>query len=132
MSTPRPPDRSPAAPGHDHAGQRFGHITGHPARTGAQPGTHLVHDDETGITYAFGYADIVTKGSAASAPASGSGSSPTRPAPGTRPMSSAWTCPTSPSCTRDPQPPASPERLLFLRHSGANHPDWLQAADRGR
>ena len=30
--------------------------------TAAQPGTHLVRDDETGITYAFGYADIVTEG----------------------------------------------------------------------
>jgi hypothetical protein len=62
MNSPRPPDRSPAAPGRDHAGQRFGHITDHPARTGTQPGTHLVHDDKTGITYAFGYADIVTEG----------------------------------------------------------------------
>lgn len=62
MNNPRPPDRSPAAPGRDHAGQRFGHITGHPARTAAQPGTHLVRDDKTGITYAFGYADIVTEG----------------------------------------------------------------------
>jgi hypothetical protein len=62
MNSPRPPDRSPAAPGRDRAGQRFGHVTGDPARTAAEPGTHVVLDDETGITYTFGYADIVTEG----------------------------------------------------------------------
>jgi hypothetical protein len=54
------------APGHDaRRGQRFGHVTGHPpsaAGPGAHPGTYLVRDDETGITYSFGYTDIVTEG----------------------------------------------------------------------
>lgn len=69
MSTPRAPDAThAAAPGRDRrAGQRFGHVTGRPppaARpsTGTQPGTHLVRDDDTGITYTFSYTDIVTEG----------------------------------------------------------------------
>jgi hypothetical protein len=46
-------------------GQRFGHVTGRRASAG-RPGGHedsyLVRDDETGVTYSFGYADIVTEG----------------------------------------------------------------------
>jgi hypothetical protein len=64
----------PGAPGHDPAGQRggdtrggqrFGHVTGRrpdAAGPGAHPGTYLVRDDETGITYTFGYTEIVTEG----------------------------------------------------------------------
>lgn len=64
MTTPRHPDHSPAARGRDYrSGQRFGHVTDRPpAVTGTQPGTHLVRDDESGITYTFSYADIVTEG----------------------------------------------------------------------
>ena len=63
MNNPRAPDRSPAA-ARAVTAQASGSATSPAtrARTGAQPGTHLVRDDETGITYAFGYADIVTEG----------------------------------------------------------------------
>lgn len=64
MTTPG--DHPGRAPGRDaRTSQRFGHITGHApsaAGPGAHPGTYLVRDDETGITYSFGYADIVTEG----------------------------------------------------------------------
>ena len=45
-------------------GQRFGHVTGHRPATesGSEPDAYLVRDDETGITYWFGYTDIVTEG----------------------------------------------------------------------
>jgi hypothetical protein len=46
-------------------GQRFGHVTGHQDITG-EPGdrqrSYLVQDEETGLSYSFGYADIVTEG----------------------------------------------------------------------
>ena len=44
--------------------QRFGHVTGRrPAADGpGDAGTYLVRDDETGLTYSFGSADIVTEG----------------------------------------------------------------------
>jgi len=54
------------APGHDpRGGQRFGHVTGRRSSAsgqGVQPGTYLVRDDSTGITYSFDYTDIVTEG----------------------------------------------------------------------
>ena len=69
MTTPPSPGASPgAAPGPGRrGGQRFGHITGRPPsaagdNAGAHPGTYLVRDDETGITYTFSYTDIVTEG----------------------------------------------------------------------
>ena len=67
MDTPdMPRDRSVTRPGYDPpGGQRFGHVTGHrPSATGhgAQPGTYLVRDDDSAITYSFGYTDIVTEG----------------------------------------------------------------------
>ena len=67
MGTPdMPRDSSFTRPAHDfHGGQRFGHVTGHrPSATGhgAQTGTYLVRDDDSGITYSFGYTDIVTEG----------------------------------------------------------------------
>jgi hypothetical protein len=59
-------DSSCTRPGYDSlGGQRFGHVTGHrPSATGhgAQPGTYLVRDDDSGTTYSFGYTDIVTEG----------------------------------------------------------------------
>ncbi len=46
--------------------QRFGHVaTGRdPSPSGRETyaGDYLVEDEETGITYTFGYADIVTEG----------------------------------------------------------------------
>lgn len=69
MSIPRAPDDGPAtAPGSDRrGGQRFGHVTGRPPSAagpaaGDHPGTYLVRDDSTGITYSFSYTDIVTEG----------------------------------------------------------------------
>ena len=67
MGTPdMPQDSSLTQPGYDSpGGQRFGHVTGHrPSATGhgAQPGTYLVRDDDSAITYSFGYTDIVTEG----------------------------------------------------------------------
>ena len=54
-----------AAGGGTRRGQRFGHVTGRPP-SAAEPvcdaGSHLVRDGETGITYSFSYADIVTEG----------------------------------------------------------------------
>jgi len=54
-----------SAPGSDAgAGQRFGHVTSRLSAGG--PGGHQdsyqVRDDETGTTYSFSYADIVTEG----------------------------------------------------------------------
>jgi hypothetical protein len=45
-------------------GQHIGRIAGRPsaARPGAHPGTCLVCDDHTGITYSSRYADLVTEG----------------------------------------------------------------------
>jgi hypothetical protein len=62
-----PPQEKPAtAPGGAvRMVQRFGYVTGrHPSatRAGHHPATYLVRDDETGLTYSFGYADIVTEG----------------------------------------------------------------------
>ena len=51
-----------ASPAH---GQRFGRITDrHPSGSGpsGRQGTYFVRDDETGATYSFNYADIVTEG----------------------------------------------------------------------
>ena len=65
MGTPAmSPDSSRTHRAMTLGGQRFGHVTGHRLgdRTGAQPGTYLVRDDDTGITYSFGYTDIVTEG----------------------------------------------------------------------
>jgi len=67
MSIPGAPKDNPVrAAGRDtRGGQRFGRVTGrHPSAggPGAHPGTYLVRDDETGNTYSFGYADIVTEG----------------------------------------------------------------------
>jgi hypothetical protein len=47
------------------SGQRFGRITDrHPSGSGpgGRLGTYFVTDDETGTTYSFDYADIVTEG----------------------------------------------------------------------
>ena len=46
-------------------GQRFGRITDRqPSGSGpdGRQGTYYVRDDETGMTYSFSYADIVTEG----------------------------------------------------------------------
>jgi len=46
-------------------GQRFGRITDRRASgsgPGQRQGTYYVRDDETGMTYSFSYADIVTEG----------------------------------------------------------------------
>jgi hypothetical protein len=65
MTAPGTSARPPQGPGAGpRGGQRFGHVVGHhPARsaTGAES-AFLVRDDGTGITYSFGYADIVTEG----------------------------------------------------------------------
>jgi hypothetical protein len=47
------------------AGQRFGRITDRKpsgSGPGGRLGTYFVHDDETGTTCSFDYADIVTEG----------------------------------------------------------------------
>jgi hypothetical protein len=67
MTPPATPTSGPAprSAGRVGAGQRFGHVCGrhHPAgEPTADPGTYLARDDETGITYWFGYTDIVTEG----------------------------------------------------------------------
>ena len=67
MTTPATPTGGPAprSAGRAGTGQRFGHVCGrrHPAgEPTADPGTYLVRDDGTGITYWFGYTDIVTEG----------------------------------------------------------------------
>ena len=46
-------------------GQHFGQVTGRRPRANGHSGhqdTYLVRDEQTGITYSFGYADIVTEG----------------------------------------------------------------------
>jgi hypothetical protein len=46
-------------------GQRFGQVTGCRSRANGHSGhqdTYLVRDEQTGVTYSFGYADIVTEG----------------------------------------------------------------------
>ncbi len=46
-------------------GQRFGRVTDRQpsgSGPGGQQGTYFIRDDETGITYSFSYADIVTEG----------------------------------------------------------------------
>jgi len=67
MNTHGTPEHGPVkAAGRDtRGGQRFGHVTAcQPATSG--PGgherTYLVRDEETGVAYSFGYADIVTEG----------------------------------------------------------------------
>jgi hypothetical protein len=49
-----------------HTGQRFGHVTGRAAPSrppgSSAPGSLLLRDDETGLTYSFGPDDIVTEG----------------------------------------------------------------------
>jgi len=62
-ASPRTPHQNPV--GDAGRGQRFGHVTSRRPSAGG-PGGHedsyLVRDDETGVTYSFGYADIVTEG----------------------------------------------------------------------
>lgn len=62
-ATPGPPQRTLAGtPGLDpHAGQHFGCVT-QPGPASTSPGTYLVRDDDTSVTYSFTYADIVTEG----------------------------------------------------------------------
>jgi hypothetical protein len=66
MTAPGTPGDGPArAAGRDsRGGQRFGHVMDRQgtAGPGGQPGTYRVRDEETGVAYAFGYADIVTEG----------------------------------------------------------------------
>jgi hypothetical protein len=67
MSTPGAPlDGHVKVPGGTAIGmgQRFGRADRHPSPRGAggDAGIYLVRDDETGITYSFSYADIVTEG----------------------------------------------------------------------
>lgn len=67
MITPRdmPPRRAPADQAAGVGGQRFGRITDRkPSGSGPDGrfGTYFVRDDETGTTYSFSYADIVTEG----------------------------------------------------------------------
>jgi hypothetical protein len=66
MSTPSTPRSNPArgAARTAREGQRFGHISGRPPADGpgAHPDAYLVRDDKTGLTYWFGYTDIVTEG----------------------------------------------------------------------
>jgi hypothetical protein len=67
MANPASPADGPAAgPGRTASGgQRFGRISGrrHPGgEPTTDPGAYRVRDDETGITYWFGYTDIVTEG----------------------------------------------------------------------
>jgi hypothetical protein len=68
MTAPGTSASLPQGPGTGpRGGQRFGHvISHHPSHSAtAAPGTGkrlLVRDDDTGSTYTFGYADIVTEG----------------------------------------------------------------------
>lgn len=66
MTTPPAPRNHPPAPTRDpRSGQRFGHVSGHRhpgSESAAGPGTYLLRDDESGITYWFGHTDIVTEG----------------------------------------------------------------------
>jgi hypothetical protein len=63
-------NRSPQPAPHQQAesardGQRFGRITDRHASgsgPGERQGTYYVSDDESGTTYSFSYADIVTEG----------------------------------------------------------------------
>jgi len=67
MTTPGAAKGSPAAtPGRDsRSSQRFGNVTGRYSPAGG-PGhpeeSYLVRDEDTGITYSFGSADIVAEG----------------------------------------------------------------------
>jgi hypothetical protein len=63
MTAPHPPAQAADQP--SGGKQRFGHMTGRQpsaGRPGKPAGTYLVRDEETGITYAFTDADIVTEG----------------------------------------------------------------------
>jgi hypothetical protein len=68
MISPRdmPARRAPARPpGGTGDGQRFGRIIDRrPSGSGpgGKLGTYFVRDDETGMTFSFSYADIVTEG----------------------------------------------------------------------
>ncbi len=68
MISPRdmPSRRAPARPpGGANGGQRFGRIIDRQpsgSGPGGRLGTYFVRDDETGTTYSFSYADIVTEG----------------------------------------------------------------------
>jgi hypothetical protein len=59
--SPRPPARHAQRTG---PGPRYGHVTGPglASAPGHRRGAFYVRDDETGSTYSFGYADIVTEG----------------------------------------------------------------------
>lgn len=66
-TTPGVPPRNQTTQEHagNTAGQRFGRIVDRqPAGSGpgGRMGTYFVRDDETGATYSFSYADIVTEG----------------------------------------------------------------------
>jgi hypothetical protein len=56
-----PPQGPAAGP---RRGQRFGHVIGHRPTHGTNGigNEFLLRDDDTGTTYSFGYADIVTEG----------------------------------------------------------------------
>jgi hypothetical protein len=57
--------RAGAADRSARRGQRFGQVTTRRPRVnggGGYQDTYLVRDEQTGITYSFGYADIVTEG----------------------------------------------------------------------
>ena len=65
MTAPDAPARPPQGPdAGPRRGQRFGHVIGHrPAHGTIGTGDgFLLRDDDTGTTYSFGYADIVTEG----------------------------------------------------------------------
>jgi hypothetical protein len=56
---------APTAGGGARGGQRFGRITDRrPSGSGpgGRQGTYFIRDDESGTTYSFSYADIVTEG----------------------------------------------------------------------
>lgn len=65
MTAPGTPASRPPGPDAGPSGrQRFGHVIGHRpthGTTGTGDG-FLLRDDDTGTTYSFGYADIVTEG----------------------------------------------------------------------
>jgi hypothetical protein len=66
MSAPGAPQDGPVtvpAAG-TRGGQRFGHVTSRPSAGGpdGHEDSYLVRDDETGDTYSFSSADIVTEG----------------------------------------------------------------------
>ena len=67
MANPATPTSGPAprSAGDARTGQRFGRVSGRRhsgSEPTADPDTYRVRDDETGITYWFGYTDIVTEG----------------------------------------------------------------------